>query len=292
VILWQRARAVAAEPEVTSYPLLSPLRRVIPPEHFLTTLEPLRAEIRRIVESQPLRAAIYVEFLNTGANIIINQDARFWPVSLAKLPVAIGTMRAVELGRLTLDTPIDLLDAERARASSELYRGLVGSTLPVRDLLRNLLTQSDNASFLALSRQMGTDLVLDMKAALGLDQLFDEEGRITAREYTRFLRALYTSGFLHESNSQYILDLLNQSAFPYFLRQSVPDSISFPHKWGAYPELNAYGDAGIVYVPGRPYMITVLVEGSGNADDRERVITLMRDISSAAYGFFSGGSGH
>jgi hypothetical protein len=80
---------------------------------------------------------------------------------------------------------------------------------------------------------------------------------------------------------------MTESGFPYFLRGAVPAHVPFPHKWGSYPDDHTSLDAGIVYVPNRPYLIVVMVQGRGAVGEREDVQLLMQRISGAAYRFFS-----
>ena len=270
-----------------AYPLISPLRSVVPQEFFLTTLEPLRANIRSYVASQKLRISVYIEFLNTGAKIEANEHERFWPASLAKVPIAMATMNAVERGTLSLQQELDLTDADRVPVSSELYRYPVGTTFTIQALLEELLTHSDNTAYRMLLRNLPPHELDQMKDAIGLEDLFDAKGRVTAVEYSRFLRALYASSYLEQKDSQYLLEVMARSDMNLFLRHDVPESVPFPHKWGVYPADHVYGDAGIVYTHNSPYLITVFVQGDGSADEQAKVQEIMHQVSGMAYEFFS-----
>ena len=81
-----------------AYPLIDPARNLIGQEHFFSTIEPLRKALKSYVQSEKIEATIYVEYLNTGANIHINPEGRYWPASLTKLPIAIATMSTIEKG--------------------------------------------------------------------------------------------------------------------------------------------------------------------------------------------------
>src|SRR4030043_909737 len=68
------------------YPLIDISRSFIPQEHFIVNLQPLREDLRKVSEEAGYNAiSIYIEFLNTGANIAINQDLKIWPASLFKV---------------------------------------------------------------------------------------------------------------------------------------------------------------------------------------------------------------
>jgi beta-lactamase class A len=266
---------------------ISPLRALVQQDDFLTTLQPLREELRAIVAASPLRSSLYLEFLNTGSNININARERFWPASLTKLPVAIAALREVDRGAWTRDQILTLEQSDRTSVSSDLGRAPAGTRLPLEQVLNSLLRGSDNTAYNLLLRSLPAGSLDDMVEAVGLEDLFDTEGRISAREYARLLRTLYTSSYLSEASSQYLLDLMSASGFPYFMRGAIPESVPFAHKWGSFPDDHTSLDAGIVYVPDRPYLIVMMIQGTGAAGERQAVSDLMQAVSRAAYRYIS-----
>ncbi len=282
----------APPPPALPYRFISPLRALIGQEHFVTTLEPLRTDLRELLARQPLRASVYIEFLNTGANISLNPDERYWPASLAKVPIAIATMRAVDSKLWSLQTGLTITEADRDSTSSELYRLPPGTTVTVQNALETLLIHSDNTAYRLLLRTLPPGSLAEMMEGVGLDQLFDTDGRISAREYSRLLRTLYTSSYLNEGSSQYLLELMDRSAFNFFLRHEIPDSVPFSHKWGSFPLDHTYSDAGIAYLPDRPYLITVMTQGNATPDERRQVQALMHQISKLTFDFFSQAQRH
>ena len=88
----------ARQPDVSKignqYPLIDVSRNIIPQEYFLVNLQPLRIELKNIAYAEPEgTVAVYFEYLNTGANIQINEESRFYPASLVKLAAAMAAMR-------------------------------------------------------------------------------------------------------------------------------------------------------------------------------------------------------
>ncbi len=82
---------------------------------------------------------------------------------------------------------------------------------------------------------------------------------MSSKEYTRLVRALYTSTYLDEQYSQFLLDILSRTSYDAYLGQGIPDTIRFSHKIGENIEENVISDSGIVYIVGRPYMISVMI---------------------------------
>ncbi len=275
------------------YPLIDPARNFISQEHFLSTIQPLRERVHAVVDEEAkkgMHVSVYIEFLNTGANISTNPSERFWPASLAKVPLAMAVMGTIESGIWTLDQVLTLEESDKAEISSTIHANPVGTKFTVRELLEALLMHSDNTAYYILGRNVPVSEVGAVREGIGLEQLFDEDGEVTAREYSRIFRSLYTASYLNRQNSQFLLDLLNRAAFTDFLRNPVPGEIPFPHKFGMGPSQNTYSDSGIVYVENRPYLITVLVKVDASMDkvtERREAARIMKAISNMSFEYFT-----
>jgi beta-lactamase class A len=118
--------------------------------------------------------------------------------------------------------------------------------------------------------------------SMGLEALFTNEGKISAKEFTRLLRTLYTSSYLKRENSEKILDLMTQASFREYLNQGFPPEVKFAHKFGQNKSTGVFADAGIVYLEERPYMLSVMIE-VGEGKSEQNAIDLMNEISKKAY---------
>jgi beta-lactamase class A len=272
------------------YPLIDPARHLIRQEHFLSTLQPLRERIHALVDAEKdLRISVYIEFLNTGANISVNNEERFWPASLAKIPVAMAVMGTIESGVWTLDQRLTLEEGDRGLPPSTLHENPTGTQFTVRQLLNELLIRSDNTAYRILLRNVPESELNAVREGIGLDELFNEEGQVSTREYSRIFRSLYTASYLNRENSQILLDILSRAEWERYLASPIPDSIPFPHKYGFQPETHTFLDSGIVYVPNRPYLITVMVDMPETKDEMaeaERAERIMHAISNMSLEFF------
>lgn len=295
-LLWYLTRLSPEDTFRNNYPYIDPMRSFISQDDFIVNLQPLREELRDLsaeFESKGGKVSIYLEFLNTGGNISINQDAYIFPASLTKLPVAMVVMKKIEEGDWELTNELILAPQDRNAESGDEENPLaeypVGTRFTIEKLLEELLVNSDNTAALIFTRNLHEDELKDIIEEIGLEDLFTEEGRYSAKEYSRLFRALYTSSFLTRANSQYILELLDRATFNEFLSASVPENIRFPHKYGVGAHVigtNFYADSGIVYLTSRPYLITVMVEGERTTAFEERTISFMQEVSSAVYEYF------
>ncbi len=276
------------EDSAAKYPLIDPARHLIEQEHFLSTLQPLRERIFALVNTQSdLKIGIYIEYLNTGSNISVNNDAKFWPASLSKVPLALAVMGTIQRNIWTLDQVLTLEENDRTDQSSSLYTHPVGTQFTVRRLLDELLIRSDNTAYRILLRNVPVSELNAVREGIGLEDLFTEDGRVSAKEYARIFRSLYTASYLNRAQSEYLLEVLDKAEFNEFLSASVPDSVPFPHKYGLFPQAHTYNDIGIVYLEKRPYIIGVFIEGDDTVRNRERIPQIMRSVSNMAFQFFS-----
>ncbi|MEK7635479.1 MAG: serine hydrolase [Patescibacteria group bacterium] len=283
--LWKALRV--QESFKKRYPLIDISRNFTPQEHFITNIESLRKELRELVAKEGSDfISLYFEYLNTGANISINPDLNIWPASLAKLPLAMVVMKKVENGVWSLDNELVMMEQDKDTHSGVLYKNAIGTRFTIETLLQELLSNSDNTAYRILLRNITSDELAGIIEAVGLDDLFKADGRVSAKEYSRLPRALYVSSFLKRDNSQKILQWLADSSFQEYLSSGLPDNILFAHKFGENEQFSAYADSGIAYVPNRPYLLTVMIQKKGNTtEDREKVKELMKSISEKTYNY-------
>lgn len=276
----------SAEDFKNPYPLIDISRSFIPQEHFIVNLQPLRDDLRKIVQENGQDSiSIYFEFLNTGANIAINSDFKIWPASLVKVPLAMAVMKKIEKGDWSENNELVVMKDDRDPEWGELYKNPIGTRFTIQFLLKELLTNSDNTAFRILYRNLSIDELQEVIREVGLEELFDEEGKISSKEYSRLFRALYISSYLKRESSQKILQWLSETSYDEYLGQTLPNEIIFSHKIGENENVNALLDSGIVYVPDRPYLITVMIDSKNMG--REKALEVMRKISDNSYQYIA-----
>lgn len=268
------------------YPYIDLSRSFIDQENFIVNLQPLRESLASIYkEHGEDKIALYVEFLNSGANISYNQDARYYPASLIKMPVAIAAVKRIQDGYWNWDSKLVIFDEDVDTKFGTIGNLPIGTRLTIEELLKELLTKSDNTAYKMLLRNLGAGPVNDFLTETGLVEFFDQDLNITAKEYTRLFRSLYTSSYLKREYSQKILNLLSLSERNY-LGQAIPADIIYSHKFGENVTEKIFADSGIVYIPERPYIITVLYKG-GSEDDKMTTDAFFYKISNTVYKFFN-----
>lgn len=273
--------------QASKYPLVDPMRSLIEQKHFFSTIEPLRQELIKIADDaqkEGIRVGLYYEYLNTGSNVSINQDERFWPASLSKMPTAIATMKKVQNNEWKLTNELVLFEEDKDERFGELYKKPTGTRFTIEELLKNILINSDNTAHKILVRNLSNDEYTNIFEALGMEELFDKNYNITAKEYSRIFKSLYSASFLDREHSQILLEWLSESNFGEYLESGLPEEIKFSHKIGIEDKEEVFLDSGIVYIPNRPYLITVMIDVKKNGNE-EKAKEVMTKVSKAAYEF-------
>lgn len=263
---------------IQDYPLLNPARAFIKPENLIINIQPLRDELQAIGDKDP-RVSVYFEFLNTGANIAVNKDADYWPASLLKVPVAMAATKKIEKGEWRWDNQLVLMSSDKDDRFGNLYKNPIGTKFTLEKLIREALSNSDNTANFMLVRNLEPEEFQDIYDHLGLKEFMSDKGRISAKKYSVIFRALYNASYLSEGNSEKLLNFLAETPFDEYMGSAIPDDVKFSHKIGVSDEKNAFLDAGIVYVPDRPYILTVMVA----THNQEEAIRIMHDISDRVY---------
>lgn len=262
--------------------LLDPELNQYPPNDMIVNLQPVRDNLEKLAKEHETSfdMSIYIEILNTGAHASINREVRILPASLTKLPLGMAIMRKVQNQELDLKEPITLTPEDLNSESGNLYQDGAGSTHTVQKLLEHMLKNSDNTAYNAL-RGLTSSADLDSVVnTVGLGEIFKAGGSLSATEYARLLRALYSSAYINRKNSAFLLNLLTKSNFTDFLSAGLPPRTVFAHKWGGNIREGVYADAGIVYLPNRPYMLIVLLHEKNNTtQDTKKVTEIMKNIA-------------
>jgi len=114
----------------------------------------------------PQQAGVYVRDLDTGESAGVHVDERWYLASTVKVPIAIAVLRAVERGRLTLDTTVPLHAVDTVDGGGSTNRRAAGARIPVRRLMEQMIIHSDNTASDLLIGTVGIDAVNAVVASL------------------------------------------------------------------------------------------------------------------------------
>lgn len=269
-----------AEQNKYQFSLLNPARKFFKQEDLIINFQPLRDYLNDKYEADP-NVSVYFEYLPTGANIAISKDAEFYPASLLKVPVAMAAAKKIDKGEWKWDSKLVLMSTDKDDKFGELYKEPTGSIFTIEELVRRSLADSDNTAHFILLRNLELSEINEVYAHMGLDGFLETDGSISAKRYSVILRALYSSSYLSDENSQKLISFLAEEGFEGYLESGLPGDITFAHKIGIDTDKKIYLDSGIIYFSGRPYILTAMTKSKTEQQAKE----IMKDVSEKVFNY-------
>ncbi len=212
--------------------------------------------------------------------------------STIKLAILYELFKQAEEGRLKLDD-VRPLERRHVVAGDGVLVELSAPAMPLRDYATLMVVLSDNTATNLLIDAVGMENVTRRMGSLGIKglqlrrKMIDLEAARRGDENTgspadlaRLLTIIYRSEGLTRESSDAIVAILRK-AKPSALRDGVPADVPVANKTGTLDGVQA--DAGIVYLPGRPY---IFVATSTFLKSNAAGEAAIRDASRAAFDYF------
>ena len=238
--------------------------------------------------------------LTDGRMLLRNGDSVFPTASSIKLAILLELYRQDQAsttgasGKAKLDDPYTF-DPKDLIEDSRVMAGLTpGATrLTNRDLAQFMIAVSDNAATNILYDRVGKDNVNATLRSLGLTKTMlrrkmidiaaaqrGDENVATPREMVLLLQAIHTGKALDKEMTAQLIKQLSTVKDSYIPRL-LPPEIQVANKPGDLDAVRT--DSGMVFVPNRPFAISVMT--AWNRDDRaaERAIS---EVALEAYHYF------
>jgi len=243
----------------------------------------LETKINRLVhkelnQNRVSHISIYFRDLNNGPWFGINENEKFTPASLLKVPILIAYLKIAEDYPEILEEKIkiDSIDQSFSQNILPLRKVELNKTYSIAELLDYMIIYSDNnAANHLLSYIKPEDLnriYFDLNIQIPGEE-FGTENFMTVRDYASFFRILYNASYLNADMSERALHLLTHSNFNDGLKASIPRDIEIAHKFGERVTIDSkqLHDCGIIYEPSRPYLICIMTRGN-NFNNMSQVI--------------------
>ncbi len=230
-------------------------------------------------------ASVYFRDLSREGFISINDNEKYRPGSISKIPIMIYFFKKAEEAPGYLKKTI-LYDRPIGDPKKETYQEEsmeVGKSYSIKDLLYKMIVHSDNiATTLLLMHLDKPDQYRKIYSDLRIDppNPSNADYSLSARECSRFLRVLYNATYLNPEYSEFALELLSKSGFNQGLRKGLPRSVKVANKFGeagesTHPE---FSETGIVYDPENPYLLTIMTKGSDVQQQAEAISEISRVV--------------
>ena len=254
-------------------------------------LDALERKVRTALDS--IEGNVAVAFRPLGAPskaLLINGHALFHAASTMKTPVMIELYRQARDGRFDLDDSIrvkndfqSIVDGRSYALTPEddSYEALydhLGEKRPIRTLMRKMITASSNLATNLLVEKVGARNVTRTMRRYGADGIQVRRGvediaaynqdlnnQTSAHDLMVIFERIARGNAVSKQASQDMLEILKEQEYNDMIPARLPDSVAVAHKTGWITGLQH--DVGIVFVPGGPTYVVVLL--SQNLDDED-----------------------
>lgn len=231
--------------------------------------------------------------LTSGDRVERLPSAVFATASTIKLAILYELFKQADEGKLSLDT-VRPLDRQQVVGGTGVLGELTAPAMPLRDYATLMVVLSDNTATNVLVDVVGMTNVTARMASLGLKdtklrrKMIDlaaarrgDENVSTPSEIARLLEILYRGEGLKKESQEALLAILKKSKTTP-MRRGIPPGVAVANKPGTLEGVEV--DAGIVYLQGRPYVLSVMTTYLTQNAAGEAAIT---SASQAAFEYFN-----
>ncbi|MFC2113917.1 serine hydrolase [Bacteroidota bacterium] len=238
--------------------------------------------------------SVYFRDLTNGFWFGIKEDEKYVPASLNKVTVLIGALLKAESDSYYLKKKLlypGSKDAAYLRQHPEIEAERstleIGNEYSVEKLLNLMICESDNEATKMLVDDMSPEYLYQMKTSIGIKEprMANQKTNTTSvKTYSSYFRILYNSSMLNRKYSNYGLEILSRVNYNKGIRKAVPPEIVVCHKFGERDSIEngikiqilQLHQAGIVYYPGKPFFICIMIKGSNKAKMEEIIYTISK----------------
>lgn len=238
-----------------------------------------------IAEDEGTDYSIYVSTLNDKQAYIYNEK-QFRSASMIKVFILAKAMEEIAQGKLDEDNILILQEKDKAGGAGSLIGYPNGSELPVSEILRLMIIQSDNTATNMMIDLLGMDNINEYIQREGysdtvlhrkmMDIAAIEEGKrnfTSAKDLGKIFTKLYKHQCISPQLDDKMIDLLYQQTDVECFPQVLPNR-KIAHKTGELMEL--YHDGGIIYNSNHDYILCILTD---NIQTRSTTLATMRQIT-------------
>ena len=232
--------------------------------------------------------AVYVAYPQQTDEVFIYNSQQWRSASMIKVFILATAMEMAQNGELSLDETMTLQYYDKVGGAGILGGYATGSQLSLRQILKLMITHSDNtATNMAISR-LGMDTINEYIARNGyndtilqrkmmdMDAIYaGRENYTSAKDLGDFFLRLYKHECISYDYDEIMLDFLKAQTDDECLNTALPDKV-IAHKTGALAGL--FDEGGIIYNGDND---TILVMMTENYTGEKTVIGRMKQFARA-----------
>ena len=232
--------------------------------------------------------AVYVAYPQQTDDVFIYNSQQWRSASMIKVFILATAMEMAQNGELSLDETMTLQYYDKVGGAGILGGYATGSQLSLRQILKLMITHSDNtATNMAISR-LGMDAINDyisrngyndtilQRKMMDMDAIYaGRENYTSAKDLGDFFLRLYKHECISYDYDEIMLDFLKAQTDDECLNTALPDKV-IAHKTGALAGL--FDEGGIIYNGDND---TILVMMTENYTGEKTVIGRMKQFARA-----------
>ena len=257
----------------------------------------LAAQLDRAADELHGVMGFAIKDLTSGEAFYRNADLVFPTASSIKLTVLLELERQDQDGKLSLREMHTIRHSELPTGDTDPILHMLGdgtATMTLRDIATFMVVLSDNGATNILIDRAGMDNVNAEIARVGLKQtrlrrkMIDieaaREGRenvSTPRELSELLEIIHGGRALDAAHTKDYFDLISQPKDSLF-NKALPPDVRIADKPGTLDAVRC--DAGIIEIPGRPFVMTVMTTYLANSEEGERAV---KEVARTVYDYFA-----
>jgi beta-lactamase class A len=238
---------------------------------------------------------VHAIHLQSGRSVGVRDTERFPMGSVYKFPIALAVLKRVDSGTLQLDRELTIEPKDFAPGWSPLRDEAANRpiTLTIRELLRHMVSISDNTASDALLRLVGAPAVTTRMAELGFSGIridrsetqmardldapggveryaMDARDTASPRAMAELLVAFWQrkDGLSKDSHDLLVHWMTETPTGRRRLKRAMPEGAVIVHKTGTMP--GTVNDAGIVVVGNDVVAVVVFTKRGSSAPEQDR----------------------
>jgi beta-lactamase class A len=244
--------------------------------------------LKRYIKQQSLafngKIGLVVKDLQTGLTIEMNSDDTFPSASLVKIPIMAACFKAVQEGKIFLKDKLVLRQVDIVSGSGVLKGVPAGRVITVENLIRLMVTRSDNIAANMLIDKLGRNYLNAFFKQEGLKntnlsrKMMDFSHRkkgienyTTPEDISFILEKMYNKQCINAEVSNQCLSLLKLQKVNDRIPKRLPEGVVVAHKTGL--ERQVCHDAGIVFTGQGDFLICVLTKTKAGFKPAKRFIS-------------------
>jgi len=242
--------------------------------------------------------SVYYSEPLTGKWSAVNADTQYYPGSLMKVLIMMDFYRQRQLDKTVMQKQLVYNKEINQQTFSVAYATptnlAIGQSYTVQYLIEDMIENSDDGAATLLLANDNPDILKAVYKDLNIPAPGDKPSfTISPKDYTLFLRILYSATYLSETSSENALLTMSKSTYKDGLSAGVPSDITIAQKFGESADSNPQGttitgielhNCGIVYAKNHPYTICVMTRANGVVDQKQ-LATIIKNISKIVYDY-------